>query len=373
VTLIQRVWALRDVSDNALRPLSRTTHLAWGGPVVTIIPKIGACALGEALRMLCSRGGPMSASPFFKLGNTGTRLMTLWRNRTNPLIRRMAEDMLLRNLAQKTIDSYTYHIARFGVFLGKPLEEAVPEDLRSFQLHLVQERKVSWSTFNQTVCGLRFLYRTTLPRPWPVSMIPFGKRPKKLPAVLGAPDVDKLLQCVTCLKHRTLLLTLYAAGLRLSEGAALTISDIDSQRMLLRIACGKGNKERLVPLSPRLLTALREYWKVVRSPKYLFPGSTFETCICSTTIQKSCKAAVIKSGIRKDVTPHTLRHSYATGLLEAGVDLLTIGHLLGHKSFSTTLIYLHVRRPHLESTPSPIDWLPLRQLPGWHQPGHDHR
>ena len=163
--------------------------------------------------------------------------------------------------------------------------------------------------------------------------------------------MDRLLQCVTCLKHRTLLLTLYAAGLRLSEGAALTISDIDSQRMLIRIACGKGKKERLVPLSPRLLTALREYWKQVRSPKFLFPGSTFETRISSTTIQKSCKVAVAKAGILKKVTPHTRRHSYATGLLEAG-DLLTIGHLLGHKSFSTTMVYLHVRRPHMESTPS---------------------
>ena len=297
--------------------------------------------------------------------------MTPWQKRTNPLIQRMAEDMLLRNLSSRTIDTYTWHINRFAVFIGKALEDATPEDLRSFQLHLVQERKVSWSTFNQTVCGLRFLYRTTLPRPWHVTMIPFGKRPKKLPAVLGANEVDRLLQCVTCLKHRTLLLTLYAAGLRLSEGAALTISDIDSQRMLIRIACGKGKKERLVPLSPRLLTALREYWKQVRSPKFLFPGSTFETRISSTTIQKSCKAAVIKAGIRKDVTPHTLRHSYATGLLEAGVDLLTIGHLLGHKSFSTTMIYLHVRRPHMESTPSPIDWLPVRQLPGWHQPNRN--
>lgn len=294
--------------------------------------------------------------------------MTPWQKRTNPLIQRMAEDMLLRNLSPRTIDTYTWHINRFAVFIGKPLEDATPEDLRSFQLHLVQERKVSWSTFNQTVCGLRFLYRTTYPRPWHVTMIPFGKRPKKLPAVLGADEVDRLLQCVTCLKHRTLLLTLYAAGLRLSEGAALTIPDIDSKRMLLRIACGKGKKERLVPLSPRLLTALREYWKQVRSPVFLFPGSTFEARISSTTIQKSCKAAVIKAGIRKDVTPHTLRHSYATGLLEAGVDLLTIGHLLGHKSFSTTMIYLHVRRPHMESTPSPIDWLPVRQLPGWHQP-----
>ena len=280
----------------------------------------------------------------------------------------MAEDMLLRNLAPRTVDSYTYHIGRFAKFIGKPVEDATPEDVRSFQLHLVQGLKVSWSSFNQAVCGLRFLYRTTLPRPWHVTMIPFGKRPKKLPAVLGADEVDQLLKCVTCLKHRMLLLTLYAAGLRLSEGAALTIHDIDSKRMMIRVASGKGQKERLVPMSPRLLTELREYWKQVRSPKYLFPGATFDVRISATTIQKSCKAAVIKAGITKNVTPHTLRHSFATGLLEAGVDLLTIGRLLGHKSFSTTMIYLHVRRPHMESTPSPIDWLPVRQLPAWLQP-----
>ena len=280
----------------------------------------------------------------------------------------MAEDMLLRNLAPRTVDSYTYHIGRFAKFIGKPVEDATPEDVRSFQLHLVQGLKVSWSSFNQAVCGLRFLYRTTLPRPWHVTMIPFGKRPKRLPAVLGADEVDQLLKCVTCLKHRMLLLTLYAAGLRLSEGAALTIHDIDSKRMMIRVASGKGQKERLVPMSPRLLTELREYWKQVRSPKYLFPGATFDVRISATTIQKSCKAAVIKAGITKNVTPHTLRHSFATGLLEAGVDLLTIGRLLGHKSFSTTMIYLHVRRPHMESTPSPIDWLPVRQLPAWLQP-----
>ncbi|MFV1991305.1 MAG: tyrosine-type recombinase/integrase [Acidimicrobiales bacterium] len=196
-------------------------------------------------------------------------------------------------------------------------------------------------------------------------MIPFGKRPKKLPTVLSMAEVDDLLVCVRSLKHRTFLLTLYASGLRLSEAAALTSLDIDSQRMQLRVGSGKGQKERLVPMSPRLLEALREYWKTVRTPKSLFPGKTFENPISSTTIQKTCRTAACKAGIRKRVTPHTFRHSYATGLLEAGVDLLTIGRLLGHKSFMTTMIYLHVRRPHLESTPSPVDWLPVRQLPGW--------
>jgi site-specific recombinase XerD len=297
--------------------------------------------------------------------------MTPWQQQSSQLTQRMAEDMLLRNYSQKTIDAYTYHVGRFAEFLGGSPEQATPENVRSFQLHLIEVRKIGWSSFNQAVCGLRFLFRTTYPRDWAVSMVPFGKRPKRLPAVLSADEVISLLSCVSNLKHRTFLLTSYAAGLRLSETAALTIADIDSQRMQLRIAHGKGAKERMVPLSPRLLTALREYWKQVRSPKYLFSGKTFKVPLSSTTIQKTCKAAVQKAGILKHVTPHTLRHSYATGLLEAGVDLLTISRLLGHKSFSTTMIYLHVRRPHLQSTPSPIDWLPVRQLPGWTAPANN--
>ena len=301
--------------------------------------------------------------------------MTPWQNRVTALTQRMADDMKLRNYSQKTIDTYTYHVGRFAQHVDKSLEQATPEDVRSFQLHLIEVRKVGWSSFNQAVCGLRFLFRTTYPRSWAVSMVPFGKKPKTLPTVLGGEEVTSLLSCVKSLKHRTFLLTLYAAGLRLNEAAELTIADIDSQRMQLRIAHGKGAKERLVPLSPRLLNELRDYWKQVRSPKYLFPGKTFDVPLSSTTIQKTCKAAVQKAGILKNVTPHTLRHSYATGLLEAGVDLLTISRLLGHKSFSTTMIYLHVRRPHLQSTPSPIDWLPVRQVPRYLQndetPPHD--
>ena len=301
--------------------------------------------------------------------------MTPWQNRADALTKRMADDMKLRNYSQKTIDAYTYHVGRFAEFLDRSPESATPEDVRSFQLHLIEKRKVGWSSFNQAVCGLRFLFRTTYPRKWAVSMVPFGKRPKKLPAVLSGEEVTSLLSCVKNIKHRTFLLTLYAAGLRLSEAAALTLADIDSQRMQLRVAFGKGAKERLVPLSPRLLTQLREYWKEYRPSQYLFPGKTCDVPLSSTTIQKMLKAALRTSGILKAVTPHTLRHSYATGLLEAGVDLLAISRLLGHRSFSTTMIYLHVRRVHLGSTPSPIDWLPVRQLPGWAQPeeGDDRR
>lgn len=294
--------------------------------------------------------------------------MTPYPKRLTRVTRRMAEDMKIRHLADATIDAYTYHVQKFAEFLDKPLEQATPEDVRSFQLHLIEQRKVGWSSFNQAVCGLRFLYSVTLPKSWPVAMIPFGKRPRKLPVVLGVDEVDALLECTPNLKHRTFLMTLYAGGLRLSEAAALQIPDIDSGRMQLRVARGKGNKERLVPLSPRLLTELRTYWKAYRPKEHLFPGKTPGRPYAATSIQKAVKRAAARAKIQKNVTPHTLRHSYATGLLEAGVDILTISRLLGHASFATTMVYLHVRRPHLESTPSPLDWLPVRQLPIWQPP-----
>jgi site-specific recombinase XerD len=178
-----------------------------------------------------------------------------------------------------------------------------------------------------------------------------------------------LLACVPVLKHRTILLTQYAAGLRLSEATHLQASDIDSSRMQINIRQGKGSKQRLVPLSPRLLSELREYWKQTRPTGiYLFSGKTPDLPLANDTVQKACKLAATLARIPKHVTPHTLRHSYATGLLEAGVDLLTISRLLGHSSFMTTMIYLHVRRPHLDSTPSPLDWLPVRQCPRWVDP-----
>mgnify|MGYP001825938414 CR=1 FL=1 len=187
--------------------------------------------------------------------------------------------------------------------------------------------------------------------------------------VLSCEEVEALLQCTGNLKHRTFLMTFYAAGLRLREAAELRIPDMDSRRMQLNVARGKGSKQRLVPLSPRLLEALRQYWAEYRPSDYLFPGKLPDRPYAATSIQKTIKVSARKAGIRKQVTPHVLRHSYATGLLEAGVDLLTISRLLGHASFSTTMVYLHVRRPHLDSVPSPLDWLPVRQLPGWQQNG----
>jgi integrase/recombinase XerD len=297
--------------------------------------------------------------------------MTSHQRRLTPITKRMAEDMKIRNLSQCTIDAYVFQVGKFAEFLGKSLRGATLEDIRSFQLHLIEERKVGWSTFNQAVCGLRFLYQVTVPKPWPIAMIPFGKRQRKLPTVLGMDEVDNLLQCTPNLKHRTFFMTLYAAGLRLSEAGNLQIPDIDSRRMQLLVTRGKGNKQRLIPLSPRLLEALRTYWKKYRPTTYLFPGKTLDSPFAATSIQRVMKAAAKRAGINKNVTPHVLRHSYATGLLEAGVDLMAISRLLGHASFTTTMVYLHVRRPHLGSVPSPLDWLPVRQLPTWEQPERD--
>lgn len=299
--------------------------------------------------------------------------MTPYQKRSCELTKRLAEDMKIRNAAQATIDAYTFHARRFADFIEKPLDRATPEDVRRFQLHLIEERKLAYSSFNQAVCALRYLYRHTIRVSWPVTMLPFGKRPKKLPVVLSRQEVDALLTCTPNLKHRTFLSSLYACGLRLSEAAHLKIADIDSQRMMIRVVRGKGNKQRHVPLSPRLLKELRAYWIQYRPSDYLFPGKTPDRPYAETSIQKAIKKSAAQAGIKKRVHPHVLRHSYATGLLEAGVDLLTISRLLGHASFTTTMVYLHCRREHLLHAPSPLDWLPVRQLPTYQPPEENGR
>lgn len=284
------------------------------------------------------------------------------------LRQRMIQDMKIRNYSARTIEAYIRHVACFARHFGRSPDQLGPEEIRQYQVYLVEQKKASWSAFNQAVCALRFLYGTTLRRNWPVTMIPFGKKPKTLPAVLGPEEVQRLLACVYPLKQRVILTVLYAAGLRLDEALHLEVSDIDATRMLLRVARGKGAKERLVPLSPRLLECLRDYWRKQRPKRWLFPGTDPQRPLNPSAVQNACKSAAAEAGLAKRVTPHCLRHSYATGLLEAGVDLLTIGRLLGHSCFSSTLIYLHVRRPHLQSAPSPLDWLPVKQCPSPGQP-----
>lgn len=282
-----------------------------------------------------------------------------------PLRERLIADLQIRNYSPRTVECYVRHVASFAKHFGRSPDQLGPEEVRAYQVFLVQEKKASWSRFNQAVCALRFLYRTTLARDWPVAMLPFAKVPKKLPTVLGPEEVQKLLACAHPRTDQMVLTTLYAAGLRVDEALHLRVRDIDSARMLLRVAHGKGAKERLVPLSPRLLTELRTYWRTYQPGEWLFGSNTTGQPRVAATVQKACQRAARAAGLNKHVTPHTLRHSYATNLLEAGVDVLTIQRLLGHSSFSTTRIYLHVRRVHMQGIRSPLDLLPLEQFPRW--------
>jgi site-specific recombinase XerD len=281
-----------------------------------------------------------------------------------PLRQRMFDDMQLRNFASNTIDAYVDQVAKFARYFSRSPEQLGPEEIRRYQVHLVQEKKVAWSTFNQAVCALRFLYRVTLAKDWPITHIPYAKRPKRLPIVLSADEVQRLLACVQFLKARLALTTAYAAGLRISEATHLKVADLDSSRMMIRVQQGKGAKDRYVPLSRRLLEELRAYWRLGRPADWLFPGyRDRRQPIHSGSVQRVCQRAAKAAGINKHVTPHTLRHSFATHLLEAGVDLPAIQRLMGHKDVRTTMIYLHVRQERLRAITSPLDWLPVEPIP----------
>jgi integrase/recombinase XerD len=276
-----------------------------------------------------------------------------------PLRRRMIEDMVLRNLSPLTIRIYVDCVAHFARHFGTSPEHLGPEHIRAYLLYLARDRKASWSYFNQTRCALRFLYGTTLDRPWVDDGVVCPRVPKKLPVVLSPEEVAQFFAAVDNLKHRAILMTAYAAGLRLSEVVSLRVADIDSRRMVLRVRQGKGREDRDVMLSPRLLAVLRRYWQAARPRDYLFPGARPDRPISPRSVQKVCQAALIVSGLKKRVSLHSLRHSFATHLLEAGTDLRTIPILLGHNHLSTTTRYTHVSTERLRSTRSPLDRLPL--------------
>jgi site-specific recombinase XerD len=269
----------------------------------------------------------------------------------------MLEDMRIRNLAPKTQRTYVDRVAQFARHFGKSPELLGPEDIRAYQLGLVA-RRVSWSLFNQSVCALRFLYRPTLGQDWAVQHLPFPRRPKTLPVVLSLAEVARFFQAIRSLKHRAILMTAYAAGLRIAEVTALRVPDLDSQRMVIHVRQGKGHKDRYVMLSPRLLTVLREYWRAVRPRDWLFPGSPPTRPISVGAVQRACQRARAASGVGKAVTVRALRHSFATHLLEAGKDVRTIPILLGHRSLQTTARYTHVSAATVRATPSPLDRLP---------------
>jgi integrase/recombinase XerD len=227
-----------------------------------------------------------------------------------PLRQRFVDDLRLRNLSPRTIECYVAHVAAFARHFGRSPDQLDQEHIRQYQLHLRDEKQASWSLFNQAVCALRCFYKVTLPRPWLVEHLPYAKRPRSLPAVLSREEVQQLLACVARPGYRLLLTTLYAAGLRLSEGLHLRISDIDSARMVLQIRRGKGQKDRIVPLSPKLLEDLRAWWRLRRPSTWLFPGRHNQP-LSASGVQRACQAAAILAGIAKPATPHTLRNASA--------------------------------------------------------------
>ena len=275
-----------------------------------------------------------------------------------PLRQRFLQDLQLRNYRPRTQETYLQHVIRFARHFGRSPAVLGPDEIRTYQLYLLQERHASWSVFNQAVCALRFLYGVTLQAPFTVDMIPYGKRPKTLPAVLSRAEVAQLFALVPQPLDRLILQTTYACGLRASEVLHVRVADIDSSRMLLWVRHGKGDKDRGVPLSPALLDALRAHWHVRRPTTWLFPGHTPTGQRSLGALQRVCRRAVLAAGFTKKVSLHTLRHRYATHLLEAGVDLVTIQRLLGHRDLQTTARYTHVTAPHLAQTPGLLEGLP---------------
>jgi len=275
-----------------------------------------------------------------------------------PLRQRFLDDLQLRNYSPRTQETYLSHVVRFSRHFGRSPARLGPEEIRAYQLHLLHERHVSWSVFNQAVCALRFLYRVTLQASFDVTMIPYGKRPKTLPAVLSRDEVAQLFACVPQPVERLILQTTYACGLRASEVLGLRVQDVDSARMLLWVRHGKGQKDRGVPLSPALVDALRAHWRRHRPTTWLFPGQTPSGQRSLGALQRVVRRAVAAAGFTKRASLHTLRHSYATHLLEAGVDVVTIQRLLGHRDLQTTARYLHLSAPQPGRLPGLLEGLP---------------
>jgi site-specific recombinase XerD len=270
----------------------------------------------------------------------------------------MIEDLRVRNLSTNTIALYVHAAAKFAQFFHKSPDLLGPEEVRAYQLHLVQEKKVSWSAFNIAVCALRFLYSVTLGKDWAVEKIPYAKKPKRKPVILSLEEVCRFLEAFSNLKYRVLVMVAYATGLRHSEVLHLRVSDIDSKRMMIRVELGKGNKDRYVPLSPTLLAWLRAYWKIARPASYLFPGRVPGMPLTRESVCQAIYRARRASGISKAVTMRMMRHSFATHLLESGTNIRIIQALLGHRSLNTTAIYTTVSNATIHATQSPLESLP---------------
>jgi integrase/recombinase XerD len=279
------------------------------------------------------------------------------------LRQRMTEDMQLRNLALNTQMSYVQQVSLFARHFNKSPEQLGPEDIRTYQVYLTNEKKLAPGSILIAVAALRFLYKVSLKKDWTFEdVLPAPRKPQTLPIVLSPEEVLQFLGCVGTTKHRAILTTCYAAGLRISEAVRLTVPDIDSARMVIRVDQGKGQKDRYVMLSPKLLEILRDWWRVEKPRHWLFPGDIPGRHISKDAVEQACQKARRRCPIRKPTTPHSLRHAFAVHLLESGTDVRTIQLLLGHRSLATTARYLRIATSKVCSTTSPIDLLP-RPIP----------
>lgn len=269
-----------------------------------------------------------------------------------PLRRRMVEDMQLRGLSRKTQDTYARTVRQLADHYGRSPDHITEEEVRQYFLYLKNDKQVSPSTFTQALCGIKFFYEHTLKREWSTFDLVRPRREKKLPVVLSVAEVHRVLGCLYHPLYRVCLTTIYSCGLRLQEGVYLQVKDIDGDRLMVHVRHGKGAKDRYVPLPEGALEMLRQFWRTHRHPLWLFPTSTGSTVspamalkpIHPSSVQKAFKAALRQSGVQKPATVHTLRHSYATHLLEAGVNLRLIQAHLGHSSPKTTALYTHLTR-----------------------------
>jgi integrase/recombinase XerD len=276
-----------------------------------------------------------------------------------PLRQRMTEDMQVRNLALNTQMSYVQQVSLFARHFNRSPEALGPEEIRAYQVYLTNEKKLSPSSILIAVAALRFLYKVSLKKDWTFAdVIPAPGKPQTLPVVLSPEEVLQFLACVGGTKHRVILTTCYAAGLRISEAVRLTAPDIDSARMVIRVDQGKGQKDRYVMLSPKLLEVLRDWWRVEKPKQWLFPGDIPGQHISTDAVEHACQKARRRCPIPKPTTPHSLRHAFAVHLLESGTDVRTIQLLLGHRSLATTARYLRIATTKVCSTSSPLDLLP---------------
>ena len=273
------------------------------------------------------------------------------------LRKQMDGDLVVRGMSVRTREAYLGAVAGLAKYYGRRPDRISEQEVQNYLLHLIEERRLSWSSCNVAAQGLKFFYRTTLKRSEAQFVIPRARAPQKLPQILSREEIAALLEKTANLKHRAVLMTAYGAGLRLNEICHLKLSHIDSARMTIRVEQGKGAKDRYTLLSPRLLGELRRYWVAYRPKEWLFTRKDPTRPIGEETVHRIYHAAKARTGIAKEGGIHSLRHAFATHLLEAGVDIHTIQRLMGHGHISSTLRYFHLARKHLVGTPSPLELL----------------